>query len=304
VPDATAPATPPAPGDTDGRSDLRVVLQFFIVPLALVAVLVAVFFGLQFMRSRNPDPRATLSGLERYEGFLAAWVGDLKRWQYGYDLSVLLRDPERRAGPLVPELARAFAEAGARRDVPLRRYLALVLGKSANPAAAAPLRAGLGDPDAHTRLFCAWGLMNLGDRSALAGLRAALADPDAGVRKAAIFALGELGDADAAPALVAALADPEADVRWNAALALARLDRPEGAAILVSLLEDNAFVPATRQDPGPRDRALNAIRGLARIRSDAARPLLARVREEAAEEEVRRAAVLALEAWPAPAPQR
>ncbi len=47
----------------DEKSDLKVVMQFFIVPLILVAVLVLAFFGLQFLRNRNPDPRATLRSL-------------------------------------------------------------------------------------------------------------------------------------------------------------------------------------------------------------------------------------------------
>jgi HEAT repeat protein len=280
------------------KSDLRVVLQFFIVPLALVAVLVSVFFGLQFLRGRTPDPRTTLGRLERYEGFLAAWIGDLKRWQHGYDLSVLLRDPA--AAAVVPELARAFREAGERGDVPLRRYLALALGRSADPGAAAPLRAGLADADPQIRLFCVWGLMTLGERAAVPDLRAAVADPDPGVRKAAIFALGEFADAESAPALIGALADVEPDVGWNAALALARLGRTEAAPVLVRLLEASAFAAAAGAEPAARERALNAIRGLALLGPGASRPLLQRVAAGAADQEVRRAARLALEAPPGP----
>src|SRR5574341_1188750 len=85
--DPAANGSPPE----EERSDWKVVLQFFVVPLSLVAVLVSLFFALQLLRSRRPDPQATIDSLERYDGFLGAVVGDLKRWQAGYDLSILLR---------------------------------------------------------------------------------------------------------------------------------------------------------------------------------------------------------------------
>src|SRR5262245_44766289 len=65
----------PAPEEVE-KSDWRVVLQFFVVPLALVAVLVTVFFGLQVLRAHRPDPRTTLDDLRSKGGFLLPWVGD------------------------------------------------------------------------------------------------------------------------------------------------------------------------------------------------------------------------------------
>src|SRR5258705_5549386 len=92
---ADGPRVPaPAAVPPEEKSDWKVVLQFFIVPLALVAVLVTVFFGLQVLRSRHPDSRATLTDLRSQGGFLLPWVGDPKRWQSGYDLSLLLRSGE------------------------------------------------------------------------------------------------------------------------------------------------------------------------------------------------------------------
>lgn len=282
--------------DEDEKSDLKVVLQFFIVPLALVIVLVAVFFGLQMARSARPDPGATLESLQSYEGFLANWVGDLKRWQSGYDLSLLLRsDGGRESGRLVPDLSRAFREAGD--DVKLRRYLALALGRSADPRAAPVLREGIGDPDAQTRLYCAWGLLALRERSALGELRAAVADGDPAVRKVAIFALGEMEDREAAPVLLRALRDREADVRWNAALSLARLGRPEAAPVLIDLLEQAA--PGAEGAPaGERsEQAINAIRGLALLKDETAREPLGRAAAGAADSRVREAARLALQSY-------
>ncbi len=307
--DTTRPAAPVGGGAdeaTDGRSDAKVVLQFFIVPLALVAVLVSVFFGLQFLRDRRPDPGATLKGLEKYEGFLGEWVGDLKRWQSGYDLSLLLRAGEDGDfDRVLPSLVESFQHAGAQGDLKLRRYLALVLANSGRPGAAGALRSGLNDPDAPVRLFCAWGLANSGDRTAIADLRRLAVDPDAGVRKVALFALGELQDADGAGVLIAALADKEDDVRWNAALALARLGRPEAAPVLRDLLERSAFAsgdavettePAIRE--ARSQQALNAVRGLALLHDAAAGDLLHRARAGALEPIVRDAARIALETAP------
>jgi HEAT repeat protein len=275
APDVGTPAPPGGaaapPGDPDGRSDLRVVLQFFIVPLSLVVVLVGLFFGLQVLRTRRPDPGAALRDLESYEGFLARYIGDFKRWQSGYDLSLLLRSepaPDLRA--MLPHLATAFREAGARGDVRLRQYLALALGHAADPRGIGPLREGMGDADPPTRLFSAWGLMQIGTPDVLADLRAAAADPDPGVRKLSVFALGRLGDRQSAGVLRGALRDGAIDVRWNAALSLARLGDPAGAPILVELLEGSLDPAPAGEDAAPPEeprlrveRALNAIRGLA-----------------------------------------
>jgi HEAT repeat protein len=287
-----------------------VVLQFFIVPLGLVAVLVSVFFGLQVLRSRHPDPLATLGRLKGPSRFLLPWAGDPKRWQSGYDLSLLVRSgPGDGAEALIPELAAAFKDAGG--DLKLRRYLALALGRSGDGRAGPALREGLQDPDDATRLFCAWGLMQIADRSALPELRAAAADPDPGVRTMAVFALGQMGDREGAGALKTALGDAAIGVRWNAALSLARLGDASGEAVLIGILDGGEAgtgqVTGTGQTTGTGQATgtegagdaaapLNAIRALALLKDDAARTALKRATESGQTEEIRGAARLALEA--------
>ncbi len=305
APDTT---TPPPP-DSDEKSDLRVVLQFFIVPLSLVAVLVLLFFGLQLVRSRTPDPATTLSSLQNYEGFLSSFVGDIKRWQYGYDLSLLMRGKDAQSlRRMLPGLVQAFNEAGTRRDLKLRRYLALALGHSGDPRAVAPLRDGLRDADAETRLFCAWGLMNAADRAALPDLRAAARDSDPGVRKMAVHALGRMHDRESIPALREALVDPADDVRWNAALSLALLGDQSASPVLVALLEASlgpdtepglAAAADGDNDDGNsrRDWALNSIRGLALLKAPKAKALLVRLTSSAGDPAIREAAALAIAAY-------
>ena len=253
--------------EVESKSDLKVVLQFFIVPLSLVAVLVSLFFGLQFLRQRRPDPETTLRALQHYDGFLGAVVGDLKRWQSGYDLSLLLRaqSPEdlRR---MVPDLAAALRDAGVRRDLKLRRYLTLALGYAGDPRAAAPLAEALRDDDPETRLNAAWGLVQTGSDQALPELRQALRDPDPGVRKMAAYGLGALADHEAATALRAALSDTEVDVGWNAALALARISDPAAIPTLRAMLDRGLAAPRAGEidrGTGAGELTLNAVRALA-----------------------------------------
>jgi HEAT repeat protein len=275
------------------KSDWKVVLQFFIVPLALVAVLVTVFFGLQVLRSRHPDARATLTDLRSQGGFLLPWVGDPKRWQSGYDLSLLLRSGEEgNLERLVPEMTVAFREARRGGDLQLRRYLALAIGRAADERGVPPLEEGLDDDDDATRLYCTWGLMQVGGFQVLPALRrAATSHTDAGVRKMAVFALGQLQDRSAAPALLRALGDQDRDVRWNAALSLARIGDASGEAVLIEILESEG----NGRGAEAVSPALNAIRGLALLKDDQARASLLRAAQSSPTREIRETARQALE---------
>ena len=304
----TRPAEPqaqspePMPPEVDDRSDFKVVMQFFLVPLSLVAVLVVLFFGFQFLRERRPDPRRTLQALERQDGFLGAAIGDLKRWQSGYDLSLLLRSGnEEDLRALVPDLIQSLHDAAARGDLKLRRYLTLALGQAADARAAGALRESLAADDAETRLLAVSGLMRLHDPALLPDLRTALQDQDAGVRKMAVFSLGALEDRDSLPALRAALRDPAEDVGWNAALALARLGDRSAVPALLTML-DRGLSSAGREGKVPpaagaapsADLALNAVRGLLLLHAEEGRPLLERA-VASSDEALRSAAQLALD---------
>src|SRR5437879_1070570 len=136
-------------------------------------------------------------------------------------------------------------------------------GGAGDARAAAARGEGLDDADGDTRLYCAWGLMQVGGEKALADLRrVAATHPDEGVRKMAVFGLGQRGDPKAAPVLRRALGDPGKDVRWNAALSLARLGDASGETILMEILETWApgaargGASAAADDAAP---ALNAI---------------------------------------------
>jgi HEAT repeat protein len=155
------------------------------------------------------------------------------------------------------------------------------------------------DPDGETRLYCAWGLMQIADRSSLPQLRTAAGDRDEAVRTMAVFALGEMGDHDGAAALRSALRDPSMSVRWNAALSLARLGDDSGESVLIGVLEGKETVKVEQVNVSAR---LNAIRGLALLQGEVARAALRRA-EAGGSDEVRATARLALESIAPDAPR-
>ena len=283
------------------KSDWKVVLQFFIVPLALVAVLVLVFFGLQVMRSHHPDRRATLEDLKDSRGFRLPWVGNPKRWQSGYDLSLLLRSGPRDAAQVpAADLVAAFRDARRSDDVDLRRYLALALGRSGDARAVAALAEALADADSDTRLYCAWALSRIGGDGALAALRAALASSDPAVRKMAAFSAGAVADRAAIPALRGILADPDEDARVNAAVALARMSDAAGVPVLADFLRSH---PAAAGPPSPGEEAaiLDVVRGLALLRVPGARAALEETARSSRSDSARAAAREAIESLDAEA---
>jgi cyclophilin family peptidyl-prolyl cis-trans isomerase/HEAT repeat protein len=97
----------------------------------------------------------------------------------GFDLLVLLRDPEGR----------------------VRRAAALAAGRVGLSEAAPPLVTTLDDADPEVREAAAFALGLIGDRVAVSRLTSALADPDGRVQGRAAGALARMGAADAAGAI-------------------------------------------------------------------------------------------------------
>src|SRR5437763_8446607 len=95
-------------------------VQFFLIPLAVVAVAVGVYVG---FRSLVTDDRTAAEYLTEIRT-----GGASRRWPAAYELSRLLADPKVRADrTLAPALVRAFEES--KDDPQVRRYLALAIGR-------------------------------------------------------------------------------------------------------------------------------------------------------------------------------
>src|SRR5919197_430783 len=116
-------------------------VQFFLIPLAVVAVAVTVYVGFRSLLTDNRSAQDYL--IEIRNG------GSNRRWPAAYELSRLMADPKVRADrSLAPALVTAFQES--KDDARVRRYLALALGRLDPPLpaeAVADLTHALEDPD-------------------------------------------------------------------------------------------------------------------------------------------------------------
>ena len=239
-------------------------VQFFLIPLAVVAVVVAVYGGFRMMVTDERTPEEYL--LDVRTG------GRERRWPAAYELSRLMSDPatEERHPGLGRALVNAFADS--RGDDPrIRRYLALAIGRlrTPPPGTVDALAEALGDADSETVISVVWALASLGGDAVVPRIVSMYQSSDAGVRKMAVYALGVLPNDGAHTTLRAALDDPAPDVQWNAAVALARHGDARAARVLARMLDRDHVTglvspSETRMDPAGEVMisGLQAVAGL------------------------------------------
>ena len=207
-------------------------VQFFLIPLAVVGVIVLVYGGFRMLITTERTPAELLSDVRT--------GGRERRWPAAYELSRVLSDPRtEEQNPLLGEaILQAFVDSEGD-DPRVRRYLALAIGRLASPPAKAvgELAMALDDPDTETRISVIWALASLGDESTVDDIEAMYRSDDAGVRKMAVYALGALTGSGDHATLRNALDDPAADVQWNAAVALARHGRSDGMTVIRRMLD-------------------------------------------------------------------
>ena len=214
------------------RAAPALAVQFFLIPLAVVGMVVLVYGGFRMLVTTERTPQELLVDVQS--------GGRERRWPAAYELSRMLADPQTEAQN--PELGAAIVQAFTDADggdPRLRRYLALAIGRLAAPPinAVDELRGALNDPDNETRISVIWALASLGAGGVVADIEAMYASDDAGVRKMAVYALGTLPGSGDHGTLRNALDDPAADVQWNAAVALARHGRDDGITVLRRMLD-------------------------------------------------------------------
>jgi HEAT repeat protein len=238
----------------------RATVQFFLVPLLVVAVAVGLFF---FFALLTREHRTAADDLAQVRAGSAN-----ERWQAAFDLARevvrLPEGPEKRR--LAAESLDVFTHLNLSRpeEREVRRYMALVLGRLGDPAALPALRQAAQDPDTVTRLYSIWALGMLHDAGAVALVVRASSSEDEGERKMAAYVLGKLGDPASSERLRVLLGDRACDVRWNAAVALAEMHDRAGAVILHTMLDRSAL---RRQAPGIRpsqeeDAILSALQAV------------------------------------------
>ncbi len=272
------------------------VLQFFIFPLAIVAVCVAVFVIFGLIAGESKGARDYLTEVRT--------GGANRRWQAAFELSKVLqagKDPALADPKFRSELLALFGET--KNDDPrVRRYLALALGRLGDRAAVPVLLEAAKDmgaegraADPETRVYALWALGAIGDPSALPDLLERARDEDPGIRKTAIHALGAFGTAEARAALVAALGDATEDVRWNAALALARRGDHEAAPVLGQMLDRKHLETVPGLNGDQQEQAiLAAATAATAVPAPELREALKRLREADPSLKVREAARKAL----------
>jgi HEAT repeat protein len=254
------PAAPPTPNDAEKgleesefpQSFGKIVLQFFVIPMLIVAFCVAIVFVFRWLtfEQRSVDEylvmlkqsTATVERGQAAKNLLAdlmTYIPESKRWQGIYDVTQQLRtDKEKflREHPNFTEKVIDIFE-NSQDDPKVRRYLALTLGIIGNENATAALLKAVGDKDTETEIAALIALGNIRDKKSLPVILQAARSDDAGVRQTAIYVLGAFDDAELARPLEAALNDPDELVTWNAAFALARRGSSAGEKVLTRLLD-------------------------------------------------------------------
>jgi hypothetical protein len=272
-------------------------VQFFLIPLAVVALTGGVYIGFRSLLADDRGPQEYLNEIRN--------GGSSRRWPAAYELSRLMSNPKVRADrSLAPALVKAFQESSG--DVQERRYLALAIGRLDPPLPAdaiADLTRALDDPDGETRISVIWALGSSGDPAVVPRLVALYTaqDADAGIRKMVVYALGALpGDAQE-PILRTALQDDVPDVRWNAAVALARHGNHDGVPVLKQMLDRQYVEHAVKRDVRPDDDQdpiadvmISGLRAAASLKDAALRPSIEGLSQQDRSLKVRQAAIEAL----------
>jgi hypothetical protein len=207
-------------------------VQFFLIPLAVVAVVVAIYGGFRMLVADERTPGEYLNDI--------SYGGRDRRWPAAYELSRIMAEEgtEARFPELGSALVQAFADSEG--DEPLvRRYLALAVGRLESPPAetVGALTAALDDPDSETVITVLWALATLGDPSVAPRMAKMYGSQDSGIRKMVVYALGAMPGSGTDTTLRAALDDPVPDVQWNAAVSLARHGDGRGVTVLRRMID-------------------------------------------------------------------
>jgi HEAT repeat protein len=290
---STPPAGEEAPEEPPARQSTPfLVLQFFIFPLSIVAVCVAVFVVFGMIASEGKGAREHLADVRT--------GGANRRWQAAFELAKVLqagKDPALTDPAFTGEVAKVFEEASAD-DPRVRRYLALALGRIGDRRAVPALLKAVDDAatggsraDPETQVYAVWALGVIGDPEAVPRLVTLARSDDPGLRKAAVHALGAFPGEASREALVTALSDPVTDVRWNAAVALARRRDRAAVPVLLAMMDrrELAQVPGLTDDQ--RAQAMvQAVEAAAVLRVPSLDEAIRRLRDGDPDLKVRQAA--------------
>jgi HEAT repeat protein len=293
----SGPDTPETVEDDEPPTKASAV-RFFLLPLLVVGTAVGIFLVFNLITF---DRRSPAEYLQEVRG-----GGPNRRWQAAFELSRevsrIAPGPERDA--LAAETLRIFEGLSRSRpeDVPVRRYLVLVLGKLGDRAAVPVLLASAKDPDSETRLYSIWALGVMADPRAVDTVLESSESDDPGARKMAAYVLGRIGQRQAIPRLKVLLEDSVADVRWNAAIALASLGDRTGLPVLRSMIDRASLDRLALTSDQTEAAMINALKALSLLRDAESLPLIERIGRDDPNLRVREAARRAAQATRGAAP--
>jgi HEAT repeat protein len=211
------------------ESGFSLFLKLFIVPAAIVAVALGIFF-LGTMALQHPKTAAQ---------YLEALKSDStsRRWQAAYELSRMLNQGEKIQfdDALKAQLVQTFVDS--KKDDPrIREYLALVLGRLKEVSAVSALSDAVHDENTDVRIYSLWALGNIEDPKGGEAALSALSDNDATVQRMAVGALSSMRYGPAKFLLEKNLENTNLALKYDSAVALARLKDEKAVPILLEML--------------------------------------------------------------------
>ncbi len=260
----------------------------FLFPLLLAVGMAALLTTVVFLTHEEETPETLITAIKT--------GSPSKRWQKAFELSnELNRSPEMlREKGVMREIIHILSDPD-RYDSKTRGYMALALSRFKDPEAVKAIRSRLPEENEEVQLYLLWGLGNVGDPEDAGELKRFLKSESADLRKMAVYVLGVLGDKEMISEVKPLLNDPVADVSWNAALSLARLGDDSGWDVLVGMLDRKTLASNYQL---PKDQIekvmMNAIRGVALLDREEAKPLLESLAESDESLAVRQAAIDAM----------
>ncbi len=207
-----------------------IVHSFFVIPFLIAVFCVLLFTAIHLLTREQRGAEDYLADIKT--------GGLTKRWQGAFELSKILANPK-----LVPaqdnffaELINAFDHA-KHDDDRIRQYLALAMGRTANPLFLQPLLNGLKEEKDANLPALIYALGMLKQKEAAPALYSYLDHPQARIRSITVVALGNIADTRSDSVLRKALADPEPNVQWGAAVSLAKIGDAAGKSVLLNMLD-------------------------------------------------------------------
>jgi hypothetical protein len=238
---------------------VKLALQFFVIPMAIVIFCVALVFIFRWLTFENRDVGSYLSALssgtrsssqkEQDAMKLLQYIQESKRWQSIYDVTQQLRFNREKFLTENPDfstkVARLFQQSSGG-DRKIRQYLAQVLGLIGGKDVVTVLLTALDDNDSETVIHSMIALGQIGDPVAIPKIIEISRSNDRGLRQAAIFVLGNFNSPQALDRCLEALNDPDILVSWNAAFALARQKDARAIPVLEQFLDQNYIDQVSR----------------------------------------------------------